>query len=305
MKAEINRYVELVQVLLFLARQQDKTQQCTNNQTYTSAITKWFTPFEAHPAVAETRKLILTQNFVHIKPIRAILSLEALKSDPNSFLFKWGLAVEQFIIDSHFDEFFKSQNNYYQWILGNCNSCDLNRWIDFIEKYFRHKPDRFKLYICPIAGNYGFNLNKTAYTIRYMPNYHKDGNYDFDYDLFAKGIAHEYAHCFVNPIVEANKNLLENYSSFFKQHENLSSFYNTYYAIINEYFVRAFQLRFMELNKKLFPHFDINKEYLFQKATFKYIDQFINACMLFEESNQSFEDFYLENIGSILRNFKR
>ena len=40
MKAEINKDIELVQVLLFLSEQQDKTVQCINNKTYSTAISE-------------------------------------------------------------------------------------------------------------------------------------------------------------------------------------------------------------------------------------------------------------------------
>ena len=44
------------------------------------------------------------------------------------------------------------------------------------------------------------------------------------------------------------------------------SFYNVDYAVINEYWVRAFAIRFME--KMRFDDFDVNEEYVRQRKTF-------------------------------------
>jgi hypothetical protein len=113
-------------------------------------------------------------------------------------------------------------------------------------------------------------------------------------------IAHEYAHCFVNPIVEEHKDKLQAYKAFFEKHTNMPRFYNTDYAVINEYFVRAFQIRFMEQNKTLFPDFDIEEEYKRQRESFIYIDRFIEALKEFEKGKQSFAEFYTECIDDIL-----
>lgn len=304
MKAEINKSIELVQILLFLSEQQDKTFQRIGNKTYINSITKWFSPFKNHSAVQLTREQIISKNFVHIKPLCAILSLDSIIMDSSHELHNWAAAVKKFIADTDFDNFFYSQEPYYKWILDNVNLCKYDEWIDFIEKYFRQKPDDFNLIICPINGNYGFTLNKngkqTAYTVRFMPKYDENGNYTWEYDYFAKGIAHEYAHCFVNPTVEKHIDILDKHKDFFNKHRNIPNFYNTDYAVINEYFVRAFQIRFMELNKTKFPNFDIRKEYLFQKESFIFIDDFISALKQFEISTVNFSEFYICKIDEIL-----
>ncbi|MDE6032199.1 MAG: DUF4932 domain-containing protein, partial [Oscillospiraceae bacterium] len=167
MKAEINKSVELVQILLFLTGQHDKTFQCTNNKTYVNSITEWFAPFKNHIAVKLTRELVLNKNFVHIEPLIAILSLDPIIIDTSHELHDWGEAVKRFIADTDFDDFFVEQEPYYKWIIDNINSCKLDEWIDFIEKYFRQKPDDFKLIISPIKGNYGFSLNENGKRVAY------------------------------------------------------------------------------------------------------------------------------------------
>ena len=304
MKPEMNKDIELVQVLLFLSEQQDKTIQCINNQTYTTALSKWFAPYKNYPAVQITKDLICNENFIHIRPLQAILSLKEILTTPEHPLYAWGTAVADFRSTSDFDAFFESQSGYYEWILDNISSCDFDTWVSFIDTYFRQKPDEFRLIICPLAGNYGFSLEESgknvAYTVRFMPKYDENGTPDWNFDFFAKGIAHEYAHCFVNPVVETHVDLLKKHPEFFEKHKDVPNFYNTDYAVINEYFVRAFQIRFMECNQTLFPGFDIGKEYEYQRKAFLFIDRFVEALLEFETSKMSFSEFYIKRIETLL-----
>ncbi len=304
MKAEINKDIELIQILLYLSEQQDKTIQCINNKTYTTAISEWFAAYRNHPAVQITRDMICNENFIHIRPLQAILSLEKIISNPEHPLHAWGTAVADFRKASEFDAFFDSQSDYYEWISDHIAACDFDTWVGFIDNYFRQKPDEFRLIICPLAGNYGFSMEENgqnvAYTVRFEPKYNENGTPDWNFDFFAKGIAHEYAHCFVNPVVEAHVDLLKKHPDFFAKHKDVPNFYNTDYAVINEYFVRAFQIRFMECNRALFPGFDIEKEYEYQRKAFLFIDRFVEALQKFEASDVNFSDFYLAQIEVLL-----
>ena len=94
--------------------------------------------------------------------------------------------------------------------------------------------------------------------------------------------------------------LLKKHPDFFARHNDIPNFYNTDYAVINEYFVRAFQIRFMECNQALFPGFDIEKEYEYQRKAFLFIDKFVETLQEFEASDVSFLEFYLERIEGIL-----
>lgn len=308
MKAEISKRIELVQILLYLAREQEKTVQFLNNKTYLTNISDWFEPYKDHAAVQITKKLITENYFFHIRPLKAILNLENILSDDSHELHLWAVATARFTEESNFYDFFHTQSVYYESILEYINSCDFDTWISYVENYFKSDPDEFHLIICPIAGNYGFNIvreeKKIAYTVRCMPYYDENGNPDWQFDFFAKGIAHEYAHCFINPIIESNKELLKNHPRFFEAHKNIPKSYNVDYAIINEYFVRAFQIRFMEENRMLFPEFDIFAEYERQRESFIFIDNFINMLKVFEKSCVSFSEFYMQNIEEILSKSK-
>ncbi len=304
MKAEINKQIELVQTLLYLADEQEKTVQCINNHTYLKNISDWFETYKAHAAVQITKRLITENHFFHIRPLRAILNLENILNDDSHELHLWALETARFEKESNFDDFFNTQNAYYTSILEHINSCDLDTWVYYIENYFKSNPDKFHLIICPLAGNYGFNIARgdknIAYTVRCMPYYDEDGNPKWEFDFFAKGIAHEYAHCFVNPIVEANRELLKKHVCFFEAHNNMLKSYNVDYAVINEYFVRAFQIRFMEENRTLFPKFDIPAEYQRQRENFIFIDDFVDMLKVFENSGTVFSEFYTQNIEKIL-----
>lgn len=296
----VSEQVELVQVLLYLSNRQERVMQYLNNKKYSEAISAFFSHMKNHKAVNMTRNLIDNNNFIHIKPLRAILSLEQILTEEKHDLNEWAISVKEFIADTDFHTFYLNQEGYYNWILDNLSQCYFDSWIAYIEQYFRQKPEEFKLIICPIAGNYGFNIRNTSYTVRCMPYYDDNQNPNWKFDFFAKGIAHEYAHCFVNPTVEAHKYILKKHDTFFKSHKNMSNAYNVDYAVMNEYWVRAFAIRFMEQNQHTFPNFDIAEEYRRQKESFIHIDKFVELLREFEQAKSPFEDFYLKS----MRNFQ-
>ena len=111
MKAEINKDIELVQILLYLSEQQAQTIQCINNKIYTVAISEWFAPHKSHPAVQLTKDLICNENFIHIRPLQAILSLKDIIANQEHPLYAWGTAVADFRETSGFDAFFESQSD--------------------------------------------------------------------------------------------------------------------------------------------------------------------------------------------------
>ncbi|MBR4084953.1 MAG: DUF4932 domain-containing protein [Lachnospiraceae bacterium] len=294
MQPIVSEQVELVQVLLYLAGRQERVIQHINNKGYCEAISAYFHPFKNNRAVLLTRQLIDTHSFIHIRPLQAILSLEEIAAKRDHELFEWAIAVKEFIADTDFHAFYRSQEGYYNWVLKHLKQCDFDVWITYIERYFQQKPEEFKLIICPIAGNYGFNLGATVYTVRCMPYYDEEQNPSWTFDFFAKGVAHEYAHCFVNPVVEGNKDLLGDLNVFFESHTNMSNAYNVDYAVMNEYWVRAFTIRFVEENQQLFPEFDIEEEYRRQKESFIYIERFVELLKEFEQTKMNFEEFYLQ-----------
>lgn len=309
MKAEINSRVEFVQILLYLANEQEKTVQCLNNKMYSKSISDWFAPYKYHTAVQITKKLITESYFFHIRPLKAILNLENILHDDSHDLNLWANEVVRFAKESDFDGFFRTQSEYYENILEHINSCDFDTWISYIDNYFKSSPNDFHLIICPIAGNYGFNISRgeqnIAYTVCCMPHYENDGTFNWHFDYFAKRVAHEYAHCFVNPVIESNKELLKMHAQFFASHKNMPKSYNVDYAVINEYFVRAFQIRFMEENHTLFSQFDIPAEYERQRESFIFINDFVELLKEYENSRMTFREFYKQKVDEILCNCYR
>lgn len=305
MKAEIDRRVELVQVLLYLAEEQELTIQYLANKTYLRNISDWFSPYKEHAAVKLTKRMVLEENFFHIRPLKAILDLEGILDDGFHKLHLWALEVVAFARESAFDEFFDTQSEFYAEILAYVSSCEFDTWISYIENYFRGKPEEFHLIICPIAGNYGFTRmqgeKKIAYTLRFAPKYDENGRPDGKFDYFAMGIAHEYAHCFVNPVVEGKRELLKGHARFFEQHNNMPQSYNVDYAVINEYLARAFSIRFMEEHRRLFPEFDLSAEYERQRSMFPFIDDFVGLLREFEKGRVAFREYYENNIERVLR----
>ncbi len=129
---------------------------------------------------------------------------------------------------------------------------------NYVEKLYKNPPSGFNIYISPIAGNYGFNIGNTTFSVIY-------GNLNFNNVQVARSVVHGYSHCFVNPIVESNLKSVEKHKDFFEQHQNMLSFYNTDYAIINEYIVRAAVIIFLKNNPDMYSPSYIEEEISRQK----------------------------------------
>ena len=300
-KPRVDYNTELIQTVIYLADVKDKTHQNIGNRYYCGEIDRRFEGYKNHAAVTVTRELIRNRNFNYIRPHRAAVRFIDLLNGKDE-LTDWAKLIRQFEDDTNYRSFFSSLSDYFDRILAKVRSCPLNDWKDYIEKYFRSHAD-LCLTVCPLDGNYGFVVGKVAYVVRCEPYYDGDKEIPFSESAFAKGIAHEYAHCFVNPVVEANKSLIETHSAFFNKHTNMPGFYNVDYAVINEYLVRAFTIRFME--RMGFYDFDIDGEYEQQRQTFIFIDDFVGALKRYERSNDSFEKFYLSNIAELLDGITR
>lgn len=70
MKPESNKQIELVQTLLYLAREQEKTIQYLANKTYTKSISDWFRSYRDHAAVKITKRLITEDYFFSHPPVK-------------------------------------------------------------------------------------------------------------------------------------------------------------------------------------------------------------------------------------------
>ncbi len=154
---------------------------------------------------------------------------------------------------------------------------------------FKQDSADFNIFISPIAGNYGFNIGDVSFSVMYE-------DLKFENTQFARSFVHEYLHCYVNPVVESNVELLEAGKEFFKQHNNMLSFYNTTYAIINEYIVRAVVIKFLKCNPTMYSSQYIEEEILRQKKTFPFIEKFVLLIEQYEKSKLTFEEFYISSI---------
>jgi hypothetical protein len=321
-KIEINNNLELIETLLLMSdtKHYNKELFINGNKKYISDILEYFYDFRNHSAVQKTKYLIENKYFTNIKPVRAALLLDNILSDnnkseinwaekvhmpadANELLVDWIHDVEKYKKDTHCENFFAVNSDYYNMITNKIESFNINSWVSFIEEYFRDRVTNFNLIISPIDGNYGFNLDipqkNTPHVVRCMPDYDADGNIKWCEDYFAKGIAHEFAHCFVNPVVEGHKNKLTELMNFFQKHTNMIDCYNVDYAIMNEYWVRAFTDIFMMKLSDSFPNFDIKQDLARQRLNFIYLNDFITLLKQYEKQDISFCDFYLSSIDYI------
>ena len=300
---EVNKHIELIQVLIYLSERQEKTFQHLNNVDYFAIIKSYFQRFKKHEAVKLTTDLIDKNNFIHIKPLRAILSINEIANNIEHPLYKWSVAVKDFVKVSNFDNFFKNNHDYYCMFENRYKSYGIEKWLECTELFFKKEFNRYSLILCPCTGNYGFILDipekETAYQVEAVPFYDEKGEECWDIASFAYGTAHEFGHCFVNPVVEGHKDKLNDLRMFFQSHKNMLYAYNVDYAVMNEYFVRAYSVKFMKKFKNDFMNFDINAVIERHRKIFIHIDEFIKYLDEYESGDLSFEAFYLSKLDKI------
>jgi hypothetical protein len=302
----VDSRVELVQIIIYLCHQQSKTIQCIfNDCDYIKQINMHFSEFEKHEAVLLTSNLITNNNFIHIRPLRAILNINKIVNEPENHLYKWALAVKEFEIVTKFLRFYDENKRFYNMIIEKYASYFSEKWIEYIERFFKQTFGSYNIIGCPLAGNYGFMIDvpnpQSAYVVNNQPWYDKDTGeiHWVSKGQFAKNLAHEFAHCFVNPVVEKYSAELEQMNNFFNAHKNIPYAYNVRYAVINEYFVRAFAIKLIQNFKSEFEDFDIKQEVDRQREMFIFLDEFILMLNEYEKSLLTFESYYLSVINKI------
>lgn len=74
---------------------------------------------------------------------------------------------------------------------------------------------------------------------------------------------------------------------------------NVNYAVMNEYYVRAYTRRYIEIFKEDFTDSIFMTYNQKEEEVFLYIDSFVRALRDYEKSDMSCEDFYHDNLPKI------
>ncbi len=299
-EAGVNKDIELVQTIIYLAG--DSPSQYLENREYLMRLNEWFDGFREHEAVKRTHEMILHDRFTYIRTHRAALELHKLLGDVNESYHEWAILVEKFASESRFDDFFTQESDYYRTIVERAADDNLGKWVKWTDDFWRGANERTYLVICMLDGNYGFSVErkgqKENFIIRCLPVFDSMGRESWSEGRLANGIIHEYAHTFVNPVVEAHKDILQKCRDFFAAHTNMISAYNTDYAIMNEYLVRSFTLLFLE--QYTFEDVTVEAEISRHLENFPHIKAFVSLLREFQNCTESFEEFYLDRAEAFL-----
>lgn len=296
----VSRNTELTQTMIYLAA--GSPTQKLGNKEYCKEIDRYFAQYREHASIGLTHKLMAESYFTYDRPHKAALSLDRLCNDESAEYHHWAIAAKQFAEESSFDKFFMAHADYYQGIVDRVKGCQLDGWIEYVNRLFGYCNDNLHIVICLLDGNYGFSLYEEGvrknYVIRCLPLFDQNGNEKWLAGRLANGIVHEYAHTYVNPVVESHADILKNHADFFRAHTNMPSCYNADYAIINEYFVRACTILFLQ--EYNFEDLDSSDEIERHRKSFPYIKRFIEALKNFNCIKENFESFYLRMIDELL-----
>ena len=263
---EVNPNIELMSILLsinpYTAWFENFGVPLNSNYSYQDDINEWFKEERFHQAVLDIWELCKGKGvtfplefILHFSPPPNLILIYNYTEDllPSGGEMRLNLTanhLRDFVNDSNFNDFFVAHKSFYNSIVSNFTS--LNNWNDTLltlENFFGLSKSNYTIVLAPyifFGGGFGPYLEDQNDTHSYaiittgriqnnMPNF---GNL-----LSTKWLVlHEFAHSFINPIVDANMDQLDRYSDLYEPvRDNLTQYgYSNWQCMIYETLVRAF-----------------------------------------------------------------
>lgn len=254
----VDKRTELLGVLLLISdygKLNPELVEVCHNEGYRAKVFKQFGAFKNDKAVKLFNQMCEKLNFNYDAPIALILQLdENFKFDtlpPYPFedrLESSNLVIEflkelpRFVKASGFEEFYKSNQKYYNKII---KETEKSVHSDVIEKFFNEFykmdiPTQFVINLMPHSthGNYGVGpIGKIECNLSTKD---VDGKLSFVWDDIGDLFVHEFGHSIVNPLVDKYVKLPQNYfKRIYKCPLMVEGGYSTDITILDEMIIRS------------------------------------------------------------------
>ncbi len=242
--------------------------------SYIDEIEEYFRPFRDHRAVGVIRDLWRNHGINGSAPMALAVYLTwpslagkvPIPPLPGDLDSRWTPetvsafrdALRAFAEDTRYAEFYASQEDYFDRSVLNLRTClEDHPIIPWLKDYFGQEPEHYVIVVGMQIGNGNYGLSTTL----------QDGSKEFISVIgatspsrfrkipqfsrwsFVPTVVHEFAHSFVNPVVDSNEDLLRDVTErLYPYHrERLSpQGYLTWRTLSYEYLVRATVIRYLE-----------------------------------------------------------
>lgn len=319
---QVHPYTELFGIMAILA-DDDKLyknagREC-HNSNYRDDIIKWFSPFKNHKAVCLLTKYTSDYSFNYDAPCAFFLEMADNLNGFSDYiykerlpipaieLYKFAKEINNFVLYSNFNEFYKKNEIRYRrslnlFIEKTTDYCP----EDYLFKFIGHRSDKLAINLMNSvsSSHYGLSTEKYLY-VCIMPNGESiaPGEPDFAFDLpdITSLILREFAHSFINPLTKKHEDIVEKIDrKLFQDTLNSNPYGDNINTAINETIIRSIECLYI---KEVFP-----KEYdsfinRYIKAGFSQIPETISILKEYQNNRDlypSIDDFYPKLLNSFL-----
>lgn len=267
---EVSETVELVSILARTAGAREYNMDMAGQ--YTKDTEAWFAPFKNHPTVSYYQKLRQMHNISFNCPMHLALGLDIdgqgirYKSDKAFMDERWAdidldvfvAKLNEFYVDTRFHEFFMQHQQFYEDGLKLYRDRVMKHFHqDWYSRFYGTNPDEQYHIVIGFtngSGNYAYNqqlpgmpkeiFSVVGYSI--LPR----ASMAFEDGLgYAQILIHEFNHCFINPLYDGNKAMIEPVADkLFRLSENMmhNESYDNPSTVLNETLVRAAVILYMQ-----------------------------------------------------------
>ena len=232
---------------------------------------------------------------------------DQLLKNPNVDLDKAERLFKEFVEKSNYEGFFKSNEEYYNFIIEKFNgavnyyeSYDFNKIINF---YGYKKGEANIIQVNFSDGSYGPTYNGDLYYINGVINTSKEkGKFHFSDGLIIN-LYHEFSHSYINPLGRKYFKDIDFNSLFLEAKEDgLESCYTDMLTLINEYCVRAVSIYLVKkaIGEQLYEkriEWDKKRGYTYIKELCELLDN--------KDLYSTFEEFYKNEIVTFFINLEK
>lgn len=265
----VNYWTELLGVMFTICDNQEDIKMAGaeyGNASYRDEIVSNFMPFSNHPAIDMLKILSTEYFFIYDAPVTLFLMISENKVSLKKVckyrrliekpLFNDFLnAIKDFEKVSGFKNFYNSHSEFYLKCIHEFVS-DLNKYdpIDFLYKALNTKSTKvlnINLMCGITSANYGtFVNNKLFANIRPYKFSKNDNRPCFSYDpiYFTTLVLHEFAHPFINPLVEKSVKKYKPYPKKYTEHLKNFDYGENMFVYISETIIRAIECLYVHSN---------------------------------------------------------
>ena len=266
---------ETVELMAILSRTAGFREYCMDmGEQYTKDTEAWFAPYKQHPTVAYMKDLRSKYNIgydavmtmaINLKTDRKIVTMTGEKLNlgnrwQNIEIDTFLVHINQFYADTRFHDFYTQHLSFYESVLRTYEKNVMQYFHqDWYPRFYGTEPtEKFRVVIgfTNGGGNYGPSrqlpdLSKEVFAICGYSIDEKTGKAFENGMDYAATLIHEFNHSFVNPLYDANADLLLTIGEkllkrYYRGMSNQA--YRNAATVINESIVRAAVIIYMQEN---------------------------------------------------------